>query len=295
MVNPGVISLGSLNDTERVSFPYRFEIEDNIGEAIHIHYKDIRIDLTTKEFLSLAEALAAIIDEIVGVEGFSCHDFDPVNLVGISGMLANLKEIQYFNLHLEDIQIDTFDGEGNPIYAGLAQSRVVKALNGITEENDNHTTQMNYRKPLSAERISNQDRLLYNLKQIREHGYPMDKELIIVDENNRIWDGQHRAACLYYLYGNIEVPVRRLVYGQAPEEDRNRMSEESKTEYELYLREKEIHVGQKQSLKEKILGFWGKFLWATWAKTEYDKKEYFEKIESLERKLEEIGSGRKSP
>ena len=25
-----------------------------------------------------------------------------------------------------------------------------------------------------------------------------------------IFDGQHRASCLYYLYGNIRVPVRRM-------------------------------------------------------------------------------------
>lgn len=38
MSNPGVLSLASL---EAVGADYRFEIEDNIGEAIHIHYKDI--------------------------------------------------------------------------------------------------------------------------------------------------------------------------------------------------------------------------------------------------------------
>lgn len=41
MSNPGVLSLASL---EAVGADYRFEIEDNIGEAIHIHYKDIRLD-----------------------------------------------------------------------------------------------------------------------------------------------------------------------------------------------------------------------------------------------------------
>lgn len=49
MINPGVISLASLQDFKNLCFPYRFEIEDNIGEAIHIHFKDIRLDLTTAE------------------------------------------------------------------------------------------------------------------------------------------------------------------------------------------------------------------------------------------------------
>lgn len=51
MSNPGVLSLASLAP---VGADYRFEIEDNIGEAIHIHYKDIRLDLTVDEFYKIA-------------------------------------------------------------------------------------------------------------------------------------------------------------------------------------------------------------------------------------------------
>lgn len=289
MVNPGVITLASLNTTERVKFPYRFEIEDNIGEAIHIHYKNIRIDLTTKEFLKLADTIQNVMDAIVDVKEFSCRDFDPVNLVGLSGSLANLKEIQYFNLHLEDIMVDTFDGDGNQIYASIANSRVVKALNGITAENDGHTIQLNYMKQLSAERVSNQERLVYNLEHIRRYGYPTGKELIVVDADNHIWDGQHRAACLYYLYGNIEIPVRRLVFDVTQESIRNQAAKTYGSEYELYLQEKKGKITDKAGLKDRVLRLIGRFIWTTWNKSEYDKAEYFEKISILEKKIEEIG------
>ena len=42
----------------------RLEIEDNIGEGIHIHYKNFRLDYTIEEFLNFSnaceEALASI-------------------------------------------------------------------------------------------------------------------------------------------------------------------------------------------------------------------------------------------
>lgn len=33
------------------------KIEDNVGESIHIHYRDLRIDLTIDEFDTLAKRL----------------------------------------------------------------------------------------------------------------------------------------------------------------------------------------------------------------------------------------------
>lgn len=61
MSNPGVIVLASL----KKPFPYRFEVEDNIGEAIHIHFQDMRIDLTVKEFLDITDKLQQILDNMV--------------------------------------------------------------------------------------------------------------------------------------------------------------------------------------------------------------------------------------
>jgi hypothetical protein len=34
----------------------RLDIEDNIGEGIHIHYKNFRLDYTIKDMISIAEA-----------------------------------------------------------------------------------------------------------------------------------------------------------------------------------------------------------------------------------------------
>jgi hypothetical protein len=53
--NPGVIVLTKtqLRDTQ---MHHRLDIEDNIGEEMHIHYKNLRMDYTVNDFLELARA-----------------------------------------------------------------------------------------------------------------------------------------------------------------------------------------------------------------------------------------------
>ena len=40
----------------------RLDIEDNIGEGIHIHYKNLRLDLTIRDFLLWADLCKEIIE-----------------------------------------------------------------------------------------------------------------------------------------------------------------------------------------------------------------------------------------
>lgn len=235
MVNPGVITLATLNGIESLNFPYRFCVEDNIGEAIHIHYKDMRLDLTTEQFKNAANEIEKALNRIVDVEGFKASDFDPVFLVGISPYLADLTRIEKREVFLEDILVDTFDEEGNAVHRNIKYSRVFKALCGLKDENDSYKMQFNHYKAGASEKLSNHERILWNLEQVKKNGYPSDDNLISIDSENKIIDGQHRAACLYYLYGNIKVPVRTLVFeGRA---DPLRLdSDWQKFERELYER-----------------------------------------------------------
>jgi hypothetical protein len=60
---------------------------------------------------------------------------------------------------------------------------------------------------------SNESRLFRVLKEVKKHGYPYEEQLIVVYNNEMIIrDGEHRWACLYYLYGNIKIPVLRLIF-----------------------------------------------------------------------------------
>ena len=116
MSNPGVLSLASL---EPVGADYRFEIEDNIGEAIHIHYKDIRLDLTVAEFYDIAEQMDKMIDMVVDVEGFSSKDYDPVNLVGLAACLPDLVKVTEDEVWLADLLVDTYDEYGKEVLAPI--------------------------------------------------------------------------------------------------------------------------------------------------------------------------------
>lgn len=289
MINPGVILLASLNQTEKMKFPYRFEIEDNIGEAIHIHIKDIRLDLTVEEFEALADQMGDFINQMIEVPGFDYRDFAPVLLVGLSGSLPYLKKIEIEQIPLEDIMVDTYDAEGKPIFASIAHSRVFKALCGIMGENDRHTLQLNHRKSGSLDFMSNQERVLYILEQVRTQGYPVGNDYIGVDENYRIWDGQHRAACLYYLYGNIKVPVRRLYYGETAEYVRNEQRKAREEEYHLWQEEvEECQTRGKKKSFPKLRNALKHISWCTWRKSDRDRDDIFQKLGEVSEKLGEV-------
>lgn len=58
---------------------------------------------------------------------------------------------------------------------------------------------------------SNDYRLSRVLDCIRKNGYPYNNQFIVVyNDEMIIRDGEHRWACLYYLYGNIRIPILRL-------------------------------------------------------------------------------------
>ena len=66
MSNPAVIYLAECKTKSGGSF----RIEDNIGEAIHLHYENFRIDLTSDQFLSLGALINNAISEIIDVKDF---------------------------------------------------------------------------------------------------------------------------------------------------------------------------------------------------------------------------------
>ena len=44
--------------------PTRLQIEDNIGEGIHIHYRNLRLDFTIRDFYAFADACEKAIKEM---------------------------------------------------------------------------------------------------------------------------------------------------------------------------------------------------------------------------------------
>ncbi len=288
MINPAVISLASLQKFKNLYFPYRFEIEDNIGEAIHIHFKDIRLDLTVKEFEDFSAECARILENLIDCKDFKASDFDPMLLTTISKDLPRIERIEKREVFLEEILVDTFDDKGGKIFAPIYESRVYKALRGHKSENEAHF-QTNYISPLSMGECSNDERISFNLSQIKKFGYPHDNELIGIDHKNRIWDGQHRAACLYYLYGNIKVPVRTIYFSDGSVFTENPDSQWLKAEKELLEKARILdEEKKKRSLKHVAKALLKRILPCTWKKADSIKSESFRRLTRIEEKLDSI-------
>jgi hypothetical protein len=57
-MNPFVREIGSGNLSEDPDLsPSKLVVEDNIGEAIHIHLRNTRLEFTVEEFLTFANAV----------------------------------------------------------------------------------------------------------------------------------------------------------------------------------------------------------------------------------------------
>lgn len=197
MSNPAVVKLQQKNIGRS-----RVWLDDNFGESIHIHIDDIRADLSVKEFEKICNDLCTAINNLVMIDGFDCNKIDPIYLeVMLWKDLPHLVEVKKDTVRLSKLLAPGRNG-----IASLPDSRAVKALRGDKEENNGER--------LSHHIGEDSDQRLDRMKNsIIQHGYPWeDNYIILYGSDNIIRDGQHRAACLYVLDGDIEVPVIRFFF-----------------------------------------------------------------------------------
>lgn len=198
MSNPGVIYLANKKIGNSP-----FKVEDNIGESIHIHYDELRIDLTVAEFLTISSDMIESLNNLIDVKGFNARNYDPLFIEMCSGFLMDLVEVEQTTIKLEELKVQTVGMFGLPVMRSISRSRVTKALNGNAKEQMNHK-QENYRG------LTNLDRMDLAYRSVKENGYPYkDQFIVLFNDQNFIRDGQHRAAALYHLGGNKEIPIVR--------------------------------------------------------------------------------------
>ncbi len=200
MSNPAVIMLTNI----ATKSGGRFKVEDNIGESIHIHYDNLRIDLTVKEFLVFSETIEESLVSFINIENFDISNFDPTFLHDISHYLKDLEKISYDKMKLSQMIISRNGFMGIPKWSKLNESRVYRAIKGDVSENNNYLQN-------NLINQSNQDRVESIKQLIGQKGYPYNNEFLVFFNNqNYIRDGQHRASSLLAQHGDIEVPVIRL-------------------------------------------------------------------------------------
>ena len=203
MSNPGVRYLAK----RRLSNGVEFRVEDNIGEAIHLHYgSEIRLDLSIADFLELDKVCNASLNDLLAHTGFKTQYFDPVFLEMCADILIDLKEVAFDEVMLSELIISTYNVLGIPIMSNLKKSRVTKALNKDYKELDSYVQE-------NMPGQTNRDRVERVWEYMRNCLYPDDSGYIVLfNEQNVIRDGQHRAASLLDIYGDQKIPVIRMKF-----------------------------------------------------------------------------------
>lgn len=200
MSNPAVIEL--IDGCMSIG---KYRIEDNIGESIHLHIGDWRFDLTIEELNELARNSGIALNNFLSIDGFDYIDFDPLFLSQIASYLPDLIEVRDEKIKLSELLVDTRVC-GFIRYRGIDKSRVYKAYLGNAKEDERY-------KQINKHGETNSDRRDTLLESIKNNGYPYNNNYIILfNDQNIVRDGQHRAAALYYLNGDIEIPIKRMIF-----------------------------------------------------------------------------------
>lgn len=204
MSNPAVCLLkeGTINNI-------RIRVEDNIGEAVHIHIGDIRLSLSTSEFYELCNAIEEAATELFSIEGL---DWNSLDLSALDWNWVTdyekIKEFRIENVRLEDLYTIRHIAQNGQLYrvVKLKDSLFVDELiNGDGKEISLYREE-NYFDDNPKQRLGRVNEL------IKSNNYPYDGKYIMVDENRMIYDGDHRAAALYVRYGgDYQIPVMVIV------------------------------------------------------------------------------------
>lgn len=196
MSNPAVTTLWSGRiGRSKISF------DDNIGESIHLHVDDMRLDMTVDEFHLLYEDMCETINKMIDIDGFNVRKFDPAFLVkDLWPLLPSLQSVKSDKVMLSSLYAP-FD----------VKFLKLKDSIGLQQLNNRESLK---KKPLAPHiGQSEEERMSQVLESVEKHGYPYNDEYIVLyGDEMIIHDGQHRASCLYYLYGDIEIPVLRLYF-----------------------------------------------------------------------------------
>lgn len=180
-------------------------IEYDGMDKVTITANKFAVSLDQRAFDMMIESLYDAVNQFVTWYGFDAKNYDPAFL---NVMLA--KELPYIcGEEICDMSLGVLLVPHVPYQPNVSETvtleecvrvnslRKVLDIDSFNRRDSNHYGQ------------SNSIRLNSILDMVKEHGYPYNNEYItIYNTSNLIVDGWHRAACLYYLYGDIIVPVK---------------------------------------------------------------------------------------
>ena len=214
-VNVGVLLLAS----QKID-GLRLDIEDNIGESIHLHYKNMRFDFTVHDFLIFSDGCKKAQTQLV--EHIAKKDLsrEKNTEVGIDATFAKsckvngLKFKEIITVYLNDIFCTNFiDGQYH--FRNISDSIIFTALSNKDKElYDNYIDTLG--KAKNAKPNYSWEKFMELMNSIKSLGY--DERCLIAtkdvtggNETRHIIDGQHRACILYYLYKDIKIKAAHFI------------------------------------------------------------------------------------
>ena len=201
MSNPAVITLAEMKSA--IAGFNRLQIEDNIGEAIHLHLGPFRLDLTIKEFLALADNMRSSLDATGRFAPYAVSQFDPLFLSECGPLLEHLTDITIEEQYIDDLRCIVYLSQRFGFYRFLPVTKTpaYRFLEGY-----DHSF-LKYEQS-SYHGMKNHERLLALENEIKKNNYPREgRHIILFGGQNLVRDGQHRLAILRHLRGNIKIPV----------------------------------------------------------------------------------------
>ena len=206
MSNLGVITLSRFNKKkfiDNTSFT-EIKVEDNIGESIHIHIDNFRMNFTIKQFNELSEILNKSLLNI-----FEDHELIKKNMINMNFLPEISKHMGFYKYYKsEKIKISR-----------------LKVLNYINN-NDFHIYKLKnsnyFKNNHSIEKIN------YFKNQYLKNKSITNLQIILFGNQNIIRDGQHRACAIYDIDPEQYVYVTRIMF------------EENYSKYKISNRSKKI-------------------------------------------------------
>ncbi len=206
MSNPGVITLSKLRKVgPNIK---RFDIEDNIGEAIHIHWNEFRLDMTVKEFLRLSDELMRCEKSLTRIHRYTRDNFDPYFLFRMGPLVSRITSIEIQERRLGDLTC--LVSMQIPGLARFKLPRPIIRTPAYRYLKGHLDSFLDYEQD-AYPGVDNEARIKKLTESIRQFGYPNNNQYVtLFGDQNYIRDGQHRAACLAAEGGvdqNIQVMV----------------------------------------------------------------------------------------
>jgi len=207
-VNIGVLHLASLHNDKM-----RLVIEDNIGESIHIHYNNIRLDFTIDDFMKFSEGLLLARSKLIKSLGAAESRSIPIDKKFAEKLMENnFNFYAYEEVDLSDL-IFTNLINGERVALGIKDSIIYKSIS-----TNNRAMYEEYISKVAMHTGEGAhyswESFLHLLKSIKDYQYKEDclvvvREIISEVKKMQVMDGQHRVAILYYLFGNIKIKVAK--------------------------------------------------------------------------------------